>query len=73
MRGGRRFDARSDGIMRLITKSGHAMTAIEQPDTTPLDPRLYVDPDGMAHEQAAIFARSWQLAGHVANTRRYER
>ena len=43
------------------------MTAIEQPDTTPLDPRLYVDPDGLAHEQGAIFARSWQLAGHVAD------
>jgi choline monooxygenase len=43
------------------------MTAIEQPETTALDPRLYVDPDGMAREQAAIFARSWQLAGHVAD------
>jgi choline monooxygenase len=43
------------------------MTATEQPDTTPLDPRLYVDPDGLAHEQQAIFARSWQLAGHVAD------
>jgi choline monooxygenase len=53
--------------MRLITKSGHAVTAIEQPETTALDPRLYVDPDGMAREQAAIFARSWQLAGHVSD------
>jgi choline monooxygenase len=43
------------------------MTAIEQPETTALDPRLYVDPDGLAREQEAIFARSWQLAGHVAD------
>jgi Rieske 2Fe-2S family protein len=53
--------------MRLITKSGDFMTAIENPDTTALDPRLYVDPDGMAHEQRAIFARTWQLAGHVSD------
>jgi choline monooxygenase len=43
------------------------MPAIENPTTTALDPRLYVDPDGMAHEQEAIFARTWQLAGHVAD------
>jgi choline monooxygenase len=43
------------------------VTEIEQPETTALDPRLYVDPDGMAREQAAIFARTWQLAGHVAD------
>jgi Rieske 2Fe-2S family protein len=43
------------------------VTAIEQPDSTALDPRLYVDPDGMAREQQAIFARSWQLGGHVAD------
>ncbi len=43
------------------------MTAIENSETTPLDPRLYVDPDGMATEQRAIFARSWQLAGHIAD------
>jgi choline monooxygenase len=43
------------------------MTALEHPETTALDPRLYVDPDGMAREQAAIFARSWQLAGHVSD------
>jgi choline monooxygenase len=53
--------------MRLITKSGRTVTAIEQPETTALDPRLYVDPDGLAREQHAIFARSWQLAGHVAD------
>jgi choline monooxygenase len=43
------------------------MTALDQHDSTPLDPRLYVDPDGLAHEQQAIFARTWQLAGHVAD------
>jgi Rieske 2Fe-2S family protein len=43
------------------------MTTIDDSESTPLDPRLYVDPDGMAHEQAAIFARTWQLAGHVAD------
>jgi choline monooxygenase len=53
--------------MRLITKSGCAVPAIDHPDSTPLDPRLYVDPDGMAREQQAIFARTWQLAGHVAD------
>jgi Rieske 2Fe-2S family protein len=45
------------------------VTTLEPPETTALDPRLYVDPDGMAHEQKAIFARSWQLAGHVADLR----
>lgn len=43
------------------------MTAIEPAESTPLDPRLYVDPDGMAREQAAIFARTWQLAGHTTD------
>lgn len=43
------------------------MTAIETPSTAALDPRLYVDPASLAHEQQAIFARSWQLAGHVAD------
>jgi len=32
-----------------------------------LDPRLYVDPGSLEREQHAIFARSWQLAGHVAD------
>ena len=30
-------------------------------------PDLYVDPAALAREQEAIFARSWQLAGHVAD------
>src|SRR5215213_10035941 len=35
--------------------------------TTALEPDLYVDPAALAREQEAIFARSWQLAGHVAD------
>ena len=46
--------------MRLITKSGTHMTIALQPD-------LYVDPVALAREQEAIFARSWQLGGHVAD------
>jgi choline monooxygenase len=38
---------------------------LETPQSTALDPRLYVDPAALEREQAAIFARSWQLAGHV--------
>jgi phenylpropionate dioxygenase-like ring-hydroxylating dioxygenase large terminal subunit len=53
--------------MRLITKSGRTVTFTDNPSTTALDPRLYVDPDGMAQEQRAIFARTWQLSGHVAD------
>jgi Rieske 2Fe-2S family protein len=43
------------------------MTALDTPHTAALDPRLYVDPGAAAREQEAIFARSWQLAGHVAD------
>jgi choline monooxygenase len=43
------------------------VTTVENPSTTALDPRLYGDPDGTAQEQTAIFARTWQLAGHVAD------
>jgi choline monooxygenase len=43
------------------------LTTIEKPRTTALDPRLYVDPQSVEREQAAIFARSWQLAGHVSD------
>jgi choline monooxygenase len=43
------------------------LATIEQPRTTALDPRLYVDPESVEREQAAIFARSWQLAGHVSD------
>ena len=46
--------------MRLITKSGTHMTIALQPD-------LYVDPVALAREQEAIFARSWQLGGHVSD------
>ena len=35
--------------------------------TTALQPDLYVDPAALAREQDAIFARSWQLAGHVSD------
>ena len=43
------------------------MTALETPASAALDPRLYVDPATLEREQEAIFARSWQLAGHVAD------
>ena len=43
------------------------MTAVEHPESTALDPRLYVDPESPLREQEAIFARTWQLAGHVAD------
>ena len=46
------------------------MTALDTPASAALDPRLYVDPEVAAREQEAIFARSWQLAGHVARPRR---
>jgi len=32
-----------------------------------LEPRLYVDPEIVALEQRAVFERTWQLAGHVAD------
>ena len=43
------------------------MTALDTPASAALDPRLYVDPVALEREQEAIFARSWQLAGHVAD------
>ncbi len=43
------------------------MTALDTPAYTALDPRLYVDPVALEREQEAIFARSWQLAGHVGD------
>jgi Rieske 2Fe-2S family protein len=46
------------------------MTTIDTPDSTALDPRLYVDPLALGREHDAIFARSWQLAGHVADLAR---
>ncbi|MGH2712942.1 MAG: aromatic ring-hydroxylating oxygenase subunit alpha [Thermoleophilaceae bacterium] len=44
--------------MQLITKS----VAISKP----LSPGLYRDPDVLELEQRRVFARTWQLAGHVA-------
>jgi choline monooxygenase len=43
------------------------MTALETPAPSALDPQLYVDPGMLQREQDAIFARSWQLGGHVAD------
>jgi choline monooxygenase len=43
------------------------MTTLEPPITAALDPRLYVDPESLEREQQAIFARTWQLAGHIAD------
>jgi Rieske 2Fe-2S family protein len=42
-------------------------TTSETPRGTALDPRLYVDPAALEREHEAIFARSWQLAGHVSD------
>jgi choline monooxygenase len=41
------------------------VTTLDTPRGTALDPRLYVDPTLLDREQEAIFARSWQLVGHV--------
>src|SRR5947209_901471 len=43
-------------------------------DTTPagvapgtaLEPRLYIDPDVLEHEQELVFERTWQFIGHVS-------
>src|SRR5947209_10131481 len=43
-------------------------------DTTPagvapgtaLEPRLYIDPDVLEHEQELVFERTWQFVGHVS-------
>ena len=45
------------------------MTALEHPTFTALDPGLYTDPAVAQREQEAIFARTWNLAGHVADVR----
>src|SRR5512132_2464436 len=72
MRGGRRFDARADGIMRLITKSGTTDMALESPLAAPaasgtaLPARFYRDPDVVELEHRRIFERSWQFAAHVS-------
>ena len=51
--------------MRLITKSGKPRAVAE---TVPaaLSPRLYRDPEVIELEQRHIFARTWQLVGHVS-------
>jgi choline monooxygenase len=43
------------------------MSTIETPTREALDPRLYVEPGSLQREQEAIFARTWQLAGHVSD------
>ena len=43
------------------------MTTIAPLPTIALEADLYVDPAVAAREQQAIFERSWQLAGHVAD------
>jgi choline monooxygenase len=58
MRDGRQMATLGDGIMRLITKSVTVSKA--------LSPRLYRDPSVLEVEQSRIFARTWQLAGHVS-------
>jgi choline monooxygenase len=34
---------------------------------TALEPRLYIDPDVLEHEQELIFERTWQFMGHVSS------
>ena len=46
------------------------MTTIAPLPTIALEADLYVDPAVAAREQQAIFERSWQLAGHVADVAR---
>jgi choline monooxygenase len=46
------------------------VTTLDRPGIHALDPQLYVDPRALEREQRAIFARSWQLAGHVADVAR---
>jgi choline monooxygenase len=58
MRDGRQMATLGDGIMRLITKSVTVSKA--------LSPRLYRDPSVLEVEQSRIFARTWQLAGHIS-------
>lgn len=43
------------------------MTTLDRPESTALDPSLYVDPASLEHERRAIFARTWQLAGHASD------
>jgi choline monooxygenase len=41
--------------------------AVNAADTRPLHPRYYTDPAVLAAEQRRIFARTWQLVGHVSD------
>ena len=52
--------------MRLITKSGVRMTTIESPTNPALGPELYDDLAVLHAEHETIFARTWQLGGHVS-------
>jgi choline monooxygenase len=57
--------------MRLITKSGAILTsqkAAPRPVPAALSPHLYLDPEILPIEDERIFSRSWQFAGHVAQT-----
>ena len=42
------------------------MIETQQMRPRPLEPRLYLDPEVLAEEIDAIFARTWQYAGHVS-------
>jgi phenylpropionate dioxygenase-like ring-hydroxylating dioxygenase large terminal subunit len=42
------------------------MIETQQMRPRPLEPRLYLDPEVLAGEMDAIFARTWQYAGHVS-------
>jgi Rieske 2Fe-2S family protein len=43
------------------------MTTLDRPANTALAPHLYTDPAALAREQEAIFARNWQIGGHVSD------
>ncbi|HEV7846329.1 MAG TPA: aromatic ring-hydroxylating dioxygenase subunit alpha, partial [Thermoleophilaceae bacterium] len=54
--------------MRLLTKSGMAVTVTEPAPglAKQLEPRHYRDPEVTELEQKRIFAKSWQLVAHVS-------
>ena len=48
------------------------MTSVSAPQSlkgAALEPRYYLDPDSVEHEQERIFDRTWQFAGHVSQLR----
>jgi choline monooxygenase len=45
------------------------MAIAEHSPTSALPPEVYVDPEIVAREQRAIFARTWQLVGHSVDLR----